>query len=126
MRPTKRTAMSEISVDADEDGAGANVCAENNGLVAVVAAVYRLAVTGVDSDVGHAGAAIGVVDQVARLRLSSAHGTPQGEVAGGPVVEVDSDGGQGVGDQHGAVLHHAELGVGGGKDGCTLAGCGSL
>lgn len=43
-----------LSVDADENGAGTNVGAEDNGLVSVVAAMDRLAVARVDSDVGHA------------------------------------------------------------------------
>lgn len=45
----------------------------------------------VDSDVGLSGqTAVGVVGEVAGLGFSCTHGAAQGEVASGPVVEVDT------------------------------------
>ena len=60
-----------VLVHADENGAGANVGAEDDGLVSVVSTVDSLAVAGVDSDVGHACATVCVVDKVARLRFGA-------------------------------------------------------
>src|SRR6476661_5262722 len=103
---------SVLAADADEDRAGAYVDAVERGGSAVPAAVDGHAVADVNSDVGHAHAAVLVVGEVARLSLSGAHGAAEGQVACRPAVVVDAHCGQRVGRQHGAVLGDADLRVG--------------
>jgi hypothetical protein len=72
-----------------------------------------LSITDVDSDVGNARTAIGVVDQVPGLCGCFRDGVAKRHVVSGPAMEVDPNRSERVGDQCCAVLSHAELGEGG-------------